>query len=163
MLKLCSQVEDHKGWLEWRFQVDCIFGSGLMVLGPKIWVPILVFRFSRVWVVGENGRIFHKLPLSQGFFAFFFTWKKYAETQKGSQICSTNFFPIPPACARIFPLENHDIHKFVFWETMISHYILHFNRYHSSLSNFNFSSNTKDANTFRGGSRKFIRYTGPRH
>ena len=51
-LKLCSQLEDHKGWLEWRFQVDCIFGFGLMVLGPKIWVPILVFRFSRVWVVG---------------------------------------------------------------------------------------------------------------
>ena len=52
MLKLCSQLEDHKGWLEWRFQVDCIFGSGLMVLGPKIWVPILVFRFSQDWVVG---------------------------------------------------------------------------------------------------------------
>ena len=50
-LKLCSQLEDHKGWLEWRFQVDCIFGSGLMVLGPRIWVPIMVFRFSRVWVV----------------------------------------------------------------------------------------------------------------
>ena len=46
-----AQLEDHKGWLGWRFHVDCISGSGLMFLDPKIQVPILVFRFSRVWVV----------------------------------------------------------------------------------------------------------------
>ena len=51
-LKLCSQLEDRKGCLKWRYHVDYISSSWLMVLGPKIWVPILVFRFSRVWVVG---------------------------------------------------------------------------------------------------------------
>ena len=45
---LHSKLEDHKGLLQWRFHVDCIFGSEVMALGPKIQVPKLVFRFSQV-------------------------------------------------------------------------------------------------------------------
>ena len=37
-----------QGLLQWRFHVDCIFGSEVMTLGPKIQVPKLVFRFSQV-------------------------------------------------------------------------------------------------------------------
>ena len=45
---LHSQLEDHKGLLQWRFHIHCISGSRLMALGPIIWDPKLVFQLSRV-------------------------------------------------------------------------------------------------------------------